>query len=364
MNILAEFHHADLWWSLQLLADRLGATLYRPYGMEWYDQGYFKLYGNLRAKDPERWIAKQYLEDTLFDHETLRAYWEDISGVHDSTLGPWNNRIKIGRETYNGCEDYPTFNTLTLEQAKNTQIDIVICSVHENEPYFAKLKEFYPNAKFIRQVGNDLDTLIDEILYPNLLSSATQPYNAFKGPNKVIYRQEWNMNLFQYEEPKNFKNLWSFQGDMEQFEDTWDIWTDFKHKLREFDFKNYGVCAEQGKIYPKKELVKKMLEATFIFQSKGPWEGYGHIIHNALCLGRPMIIKFSDYQGKLAEPLLIKDQTYLDMEDPDIIEKIRYFSDPEEMKLMSARCRQVFQDNVNFDREFEERIKPFFENLV
>ena len=346
MNILCDFHHADLWWAMQLLADRLGATLYRPYGMDWYDQGYFKLYGNLNAKDPERWIAKQYLVDTLF---------EIIPHRHQGQM--------LGRETYDNCQDYPLFNTLTLENAKNTQIDIVICSVHENEPYFSKLKEFYPNAKFVRQVGNDLDTLVDESLYPNLLSSAIQPYHAFKGPNKVIYRQEWDINLFTPEEPTHFNNIYSFQGNLEHFEETWDLWNNLKHQLRDYNFKSYGVGNEHGKIYPKKEYYKKMSEATFLVQSKGPWEGYGFVIHNAIWMGRPMITKFSDYQGKIAEPLLIKDETYLEMTDPDIIEKIRYFSEPERYKKMASRCRQVFQDNINFDREFLS-IKEFFEKLV
>lgn len=346
MNILADFHHADLWWSLQLLADRLGATLYRPYGMEWYDQGYYKLYGNLRAKDPERWIAKQYLVDTIFPLFT---------SFTTSSFG-------IGRETYNGCLDYPEFRLLTLEDAKNIQIDIVICSVHENEPYFAKLKEFWHNAKFVRQVGNDLDTLVDESLYPNLLSSATAPYNAFQG-HKILYRQEWDTTLFKPEDPQNFKNIWSFQGDMEQFEETFDFWTDLKHQLRDYDFKSYGVACENGKIYPKREYYQKMSEATFLVQSKGPWEGYGFVIHNAMWLGRPMIIKYSDYEGKLADPLLIKDETYLEMTDPDIVDKIRYFSDPVRFKTMSDKCRQMFSQVVDFEAEGKE-LKTFFENLV
>lgn len=326
-----------------MLTDRLGnSILYRPYGIEWFDQGYFKLYGNLRAKDPERWIAKQYLVDTIFQETPF---------------------IGIGRETYNGCKDYPEFNLLTLDQMKygDTDIDIIICSVNENEPYFAKLKEFYPNAKFIRQVGNDLDTNIDESLYPNLLASAVSPYDAFKG-HKVLYRQEWDLNLFKPELPTNFKNIWSFQNDIEQFEDTWAFWTDLKHKLRDFDFKSYGVGNEQGKIYPKRELYKKMSESTFGFQSKGPWEGYGFTIHNSMWLGRPMIIKFSDYQGRIAEPLLLKDETYLEMDD-ELPNKIRSLSEDDIIR-MSEKCMQVFNENVNFEQEWSEKLKPFFENLI
>lgn len=313
--------------------------------MSWYDEGYFKLYGDLRRKDPDRWIAKQYLIDTLFDFDLYR-----------------DSPVKIGRETYNNCPDYPLFNTLTLDQARKTQIDIVICTVHENESYFARLKELYPNAKFIRQVGNDLDTLINEDLYPNLLASAQAPYNIFN-KHKVLYRQEFDLKLFQPSYPKELNNLWSFQNDIEQFEDTWTLWTDLKHKMRDYTFKSYGVGCEQGKIYPKRQYVNVMQDATFLFQSKGPWEGYGHVIHNAMCLGKPMIIRFSDYGGKMAESLLIKDQTYIDMDDPDLVSKIRYYSDPERYIQMANKCMQVFNETVDFDREFVT-IKKFFDELI
>lgn len=331
-----------MWWSLQLLVDRLGGTLYRPVSMEWFDEGYYKLYGNLKAKDPDRWIAKQYLVDTIF--------------TKDYSHG-------IGRETYNGCLNYPKFNLMHFDDNFYTDIniDIVICSVHENEPYFAKLKEFYPNAKFIRQVGNDLDTLVDESLYPNLLASATAPYNAFKG-HKILYRQEWDTTLFEPEDPINFNNIWSFQGDLEQFEDTWEFWNKLKHELPGYSFKAYGVGNDYGKIYPKRGYYKKMSEATFLVQSKGPWEGYGFVIHNAMWLGRPMIIKYSDYAGKLAEPLLIKDETYLEMTDPDIVEKIRYYSDPIRFKTMSDKCRQMFNEVVDFEKE-GKLLEDFFANL-
>src|SRR5258708_10066122 len=139
ITILADFHHADLWWSLQLLADRLGATLYRPRGMAFYDEGYYKLYGDLSKKDPQRYIAKKYLQDSIFDF------------TNDTTTRG------IGEETYHGDKDYPIFNFLNPMSLGRMPMDIIICSVNENEEPFMRLKKFYPNAKFIRQVGNDLD---------------------------------------------------------------------------------------------------------------------------------------------------------------------------------------------------------------
>lgn len=309
--------------------------------MEWYDQGYYKIYGDLRRKDPYRYLAQQYLVDTIYNYD---------------------GHTGIGRETYAGCVDYPHFNLLTLEQIKTTPIDIVICSVNENEPYFAKVKEFWPNAKFIRQVGNDLDTNINASLYPNLLASAKSPFDVFEG-HKILYRQEFDLKLFEYRKVCFTNNIYSFQNDIEGFEDTWACWTDLKHKLPDFNFRSYGVGCEDGKIYPKRAYAEKMRKASFILQSKGPWEGYGHTIHNAICLGRPMIIKFSDYAGKLAEPLLIRNETYLEMDDPELSETIKFYSQSLRLKKMSKRCHERFEEIVNFDKEFIE-IKEFFDNLV
>lgn len=337
INVLADRHHSDLWWSLHLLVEkRLGGKLYVPVGMNWFDEGYYHLYGDLRKRDPFRWLAKEYLEDTIY-----------------------GNKFE---ESKKGCTDYPLARPLTLDEFKDTPIDIIICSVNENEPYFAKLKEFKPDAKFIRQAGNELDTNINNELYPNLMSSAKSPYNSFDG-NKILYRQEFDLNLFKYSPPKFFNNFYSFQNDMKQFEDTWDLWLNLKHNLDDFNFKSYGVANDDGKIFPKREYIKKMQETSFVYQSKGPWEGYGHVIHNSICMGRPMVIRESDYAKRIAEPLLIDKETCLFIDD-DLIEKIRRASQPDELKRMSEKCRDKFNEIVNFDNEFETIIKPFFNNLI
>lgn len=343
MNILADFHHADLWWAIQLLANRLGATIFRPYGMDWYDQGYYKLYGDLRRKDPYRYLAKQYLVDTIY------RYF---------------NGTGVGRETKAGCLDYPQFNLLTLEEAKSTQIDIVLCSVNENEPFFYKLKEFFPVAKFVRHAGNDLDTNVNSEMYQNLLSSALAPYNAFNG-HKIIWREEFDLTLFKFRPITNFNNIYTFQGDLGGNEDAWELWTKLKHSLEDFNFKAYGVGNEDGKIYPKRQFVEGMLNASFVFQSKGPWEGYGHVIHNAVCLGRPPIVYKKDYADKLVGCLLKDELTclFIDSDFEKMIDKIRYWSHPKNLWFLSQNACGVFKKEVNFDTEFVE-VKKFFEELV
>lgn len=324
-----------------MLTKRLGGKLYRPYGVQWFDQGYFKLYEHPRKKYPARWLAKQYLEDTIYD---------------------FDGETGISLETERGDLDYPRLNLLTLEKAKETPIDVVICTVHENEKYFAKLKEFYPNAKFIRQVGNQLDVTIDDTLYPNLLASALAPYNLFK-KHKVIYRQEFDLNLFKYRPINNFNNIYSFQNDLEEDEEAWNIWLGLRHKMRNYNFKSYGVGNVDGKIFKKRDLVERMLDSTFIFQRKFA-EGYGHVLANCLCLGRIPIINRETYEkGQLFSDILIDEETCLFLEDTveKTIEKI--LRNTHRTSVIGNNARKLFQETVSFDRDFID-IKHFFENLI
>lgn len=309
--------------------------------MEWYTEGYFRMYGDLRRQDPYRYLAKQYLVDIFYDYDGNTA---------------------VGRETYGGCVDFPRFNLLTLDQAKEADIDIVICSLKENEAHFAKLKEFYPNAKFVRQIGNQLDMNPDDELYPNLLASANEPYGIYK-KHKVLYRQEFDMNLFKTRPITNFNHIYSFQNAIEEDERAWRSWIDFKHLLPDHIFKAYGVGNDTGRIYSKREFIEAMLNACFIFQQK-PSDGFSHIVHNALALGRIMVLNKDVYGNNICAPLLEDGVTCLFLEDTaeKTADKIKSCSNAD-IKRMGENARRRFLEVVNFDLEFDKEIKPFFDNL-
>lgn len=343
MNVLSDFHHADLWWSLSILFEkRLKYKLWRPYGMEWYDNKYYRIYGDLRKKDPYRWLAKQYLVDTIYDYDP-------------------STKTGVGLEKFHGCIDYPKFNLLTFEEAKHIPLDIIICSVHENEEYFARLIDFHPNALFIRQVGNQSDPIVNHILYPNLMCSAIKPYNDYKGSNKILYRQEFDMELFKYQKPVFFNNIYNFQGDLGGNEITWDLWLRLAHNLRDYKFKSHGIGNENGIIRPKREFIKTMLESSFIFHVKENGDGFGHIFHNAMCLGRILITRKKDYMGQMSEPFL--DLCISIDEVSDLENVIRQYSNPDVYIRISEEMRNRFNNLVNFDNEFNTIIKPFIENL-
>lgn len=95
-------------------------------------------------------------------------------------------------------------------------------------------------------------------------------------------------------------------------------------------------------------------------------DGYGHILHNAAAVGKPVIIRRSDYSGKLGEKLLINGETCIEIDNltpEEIVEKILYYSEPERYMDMTRNVYWNFQKVVDFDRE-EKDIRKFIENLI
>ena len=346
INWLADWHHSDLSWALHLYAKRLGAKLWRPYLMPWYDKGYYRLYGHLGMPDPYRFIAEQYLEKFIYNYDP-------------------QTQTGIGTEARKGCQDYPLFNLLTLEQAKETPLDIIICSVRENEPYFRRFRnEFHPKAKLVRVSGNQLEES-DESLYPNFMGSANCSFEMSKAPHKVLFHQEFDMNLCKPQLPRYTHNVYSFMNNLvaDQGEESVAVglWHEMEHNLPEFNFRSYGGRCEYGRIYPKRALISKMLQSSFMFQIKY-LDGYGHILANSMALGRPVITKRECYKGKLLEKLLVDGKSCIYIDEG--YERIREFANIDKLREMSKFTSDRFRELVNFDREWDEILLPFFNNLI
>lgn len=337
MKVLADFHHDSLWWSLHLvLVRRFGWELYRPIGMDWYDQGYYRLYGHLRMPDPYRWIAELYLSRSLYNYDPATG-------------------TAIGVEARKGCVDYPVFHVKTLAEAKDTDWDFIFCTVRENEPYFKRFRDEYaPRAKLVRVSGNQYDE-IDAEAYPNAMISAISTFRMCRSPNKVLYHQEFDLDLFKYEPPRHTHNIYAFMNDLgEDYREgeATAVWYQHEHDLPEFTFRSYGGRCEYGRIYPKRALVAKMLQASFIWHLK--WiDGYGHILFNAACLGRPVLTHSACYKDKIGEPLLVPGETCLWMDDPDFYSNLRRAARMDRLRRMSEAMRRRFLEVVDFTRDAE-----------
>ena len=322
MKVLVNRHHADLHWSFQLLADRLGWTLYIPFGMEWFEEGYFKMHEHPDKREPARYMAKWFLVDDIF-----------------------GNRAK---HTMKGCRDYPILRPLPLD--RDVKLDIIICTNRENEKPFRKYRdELQPQAKLVRQVGNRHDV----VGYDNAMFSDLESFNENDIPHKILYHQEFDLNLFTYKPPVYLYNIYAFQHNLEKYEPAEELWKAHQRQFPLYNFQFYGKGNDGGYIYSKRDYVAKMREALFIWMVKD-WDGYSHIVHNAMALGRPMIVRRSDIKGKIFEPLL-DNKTCIFIDE---IERIAVVS----LDKMSRACVKRFNEHVNFNEE-AIKLKEFFENL-
>lgn len=343
MNVFCDLHHGGLFESLRLLFEkRLGWNLYRPIGMDWYTSGYWKIadpYGG--AID----TAKQYLdlEGKVWNPYTcLNADYTLSDGIY---------------HVYDPVHEVHQ-QAITLSQFKEMPIDIVISSIPAHDESFAELiKQFKPKAKHIAQIGNIYqDTNVQNVM------CSTMWDNKANDKHIVFYHQEFDLNVFFYQKPKPSKEIKSFINCLPE-KDTFEL---LKVYLREFNFKAYGASCPDGTITGIKNIAKEMQSALFGYHVKPGGDGFGHIIHNWFACGRPVIVRGNYYCDKLAGRLLLDARTCIDLDKSDFngnLNKIRYWSLPENHEEMCQEAYRQFKNVVDFDSEFDE-IKRFLETII
>lgn len=353
VRVFADLHHTALFYSLQLLFEnRLGWELYRPAGMEWYDQGYWELYPNL-----PRVTADQYLT-------TNQCFPRDVHGF----LLP--ERMKLNANARYDDEDgiyyiedpstKKVHRGITLEKFADTEFNIIISSVPSHIPRFNKLiNDFQPKARHIFQVGNAWG---HQAGVKNILSS-TAPFPVPRGVHACFYHQEFDTNIFKYIPPTNHKKVRSYIHYMRGM----NVYQQYKNTLtpQGWDFFTFGAGME-GDLCYMGDIAKEMNEMGWNWVWKPEGDGYGHSIHNAYACGRPAIINGNHYRGKLAENLLQDQHTCLDISRYNVHEAcqlLEKFSKPEHHIRMCENAHQRFKQVCDFDIEFEQKIKPFLENL-
>ena len=252
MNILIDYHHGALFRSLiKTLHERLGHNLFCPAGSDWGEINLYK--------------CAHYNEETFKQMTTA-----------------WIN-----------FDQFPEFKPvipLSYKEYKNTHIDFHLSTLWDNLHIYKKIAE-EKNSKVGFHVGNNFATCqVNQA--ENVISSAWPSYICGTSPNKVFCRQEFDTNLYKQTKPKNIKSIGCFKNFMGMFCTHFnevDLWEDFKKALPDFDFKAYGGGNPDGIISDREEIMsKKMSEFGFIYHNKDD-EGYGHVLHNAFALGKPVI---------------------------------------------------------------------------
>jgi hypothetical protein len=345
MNVFADLHHGDLYHSLRMLFEwRLGGTLYRPIGFDWWKKGFWKYNEDMQ-------VVKQYLRIPE-NAEKGRKYIAVTDPNHDEV-----------------------YKSLTFEQFLKTDIDIVIASVRQHEePYHRLIAEHKPKAKLIRQAGNIHD-IIDPNICRNIMAACCLD-SVPKDVNLVVYHGEFDLDVFKYVRPSPLRcnllhphrNCMSIKNFMNCLPDSRDfyLWPRYRAELSDYDWKMFGILGEDGIIGTVNEIAREMQSSTFIWHIKHGGDGYGYVIHNAFASGRPLITRAAHYKNCLAEPLLEDGVTCIDLDKrsfEDNIRMIREFSRLDKHKKMCENVRARFEKIVNFDKEFKY-IKKFLRHLV
>lgn len=348
MNIFADYHHGDLYYGFHLLFEnRLGHKLFRPIGMDWFHEGYWKIGDSY--PDPHD-TAMQYLSTEGYTGEfpaNMEYYVEDDIYY-----------------TYQRPQDF-YHKAITLETFKKMDFDVVISSIPPHDEAYAKmLKKYQPQAKHICHVGNTSQ----KSSCKNIMSSIHPgSFLVLSYQNVVFCRQEFDINVFKYvpfdysEEKRKIISILHYMQSL-------PLMQEFKKKLIEHQFESYGCDMPLGDIHTKKEMALKMREAFFgwFIRAHGFGDGYsGHTFLNWCASGRPLIVRLSDNRRYPISPILKPDINCIDISDVPIeeaVRKIREFSNPDTHRVMCEQMFNTFKNEVNFDRD-AEKVKAFLEVL-
>lgn len=336
MRVLVDFHHSSLLRSLVMLfQDRLNMDVYRPIGMEWFDQGYW-------AINDKKDTAAQFLS---WDSQPLDNT-PPLNSVHGWSMNNgWGVVFDPGNtSTHRAC---------TLDFFKDNKFDYIVASIPAHVPIFERLiAEYQPEAKLIVQMGNNWN--IDQYVGKNVLASI-QPQLS-PGVNAIFYHQEFDTSLFKPRVTHQTGLIHSYVNVLGNTGMGLQDFRELERILPEFRFRSYGGQNRDGNMNGPLELANSMCEAEFILHSKPGGDGYGHIIHNAFAVGRPVITRSSQYRNQLASQLLVPG-CFIDLDDgrektAKRIKELHQNSD--ELFRLGKKASDRFKAVVDFAKEAEE----------
>lgn len=340
VRVLTDFHHSSLLRATNMLfGDRLGMDVYRPIGMEWFDEGFW-------AINDQRDTAEQFLRMESQPIDETPALNELASAARRAER--FNIYDPGNSTTHRAC---------TLDFFKHMQFDYVIASIPAHVALFERLiAKYQPAAKLIVQIGNEWP----ESLFAghNVLASIRP--RAFSRTNAMFYHQEFDTEIFRPTPVPNNKTVYSFINILQNMALAWSDFQNLEMFLQRragFVFKSFGGQCRDGNMNGPVELADKMREASMIFHVKEGGDGFGHIIYNAYAVGRPIITRSHHYAGRLAEELLVPG-TFIDLDKLNLSDAInmidRISQNPDELIRMGAAASARFREVVDYGKESEE----------
>jgi hypothetical protein len=346
MRLLSDYHHSDLWESMELLfEDRFGWELFVPYEMEWYDSGVW----NFERQALGDAVAKQYLVGVWPDAKDQGDHFTVDDATHPG-------RIRKG---------------VTLEQARSQRWDVVLSSLPDNDTGLYQLSQD-TGAKFGVQIGNQAQYSNWNLADFGLVSS-NLPFDPPK-PH-VIYRQEFRLTDFRYEwPPEESKSVASFIQCFPENHGFYNEFLTYARDLPEFDWKVYGAYGTHrvdefacGNLPNTPAVAEAMRRTRIAWHSKWWSDGYGHVIHNLFATGKPVVGYADYYADKLAGPLWMDGVTCLDLSKhfPDeVVAWLRRLRDDDDFHhQISDASAARFREVVNFDDD-AEKVKTLLESVL
>jgi hypothetical protein len=322
-KVFADWHHPALWESLRILfEDRFGWQLYSPIGPEWKSHGFIFTHDD--------WTADDYL--TFPDAKLAGDHWERVEPEYP------DHRRKL----------------VTWQQANAMRWDYVLASVALHQDSFAGLSDKW-GARLIHQIGNARYQIDRRSQVLTLASVALPRHLKPRGPC-VVYHQEFDRKVFSHTPIGNPERVSSFMLRMNRSSCEWQWMADAKG-VKWSSWGGEDPRAE-GYLVPMSRVADEMRRSGWVWHDKKIGDGYGHVLHNAAAMGRPLIGHASHYTGRLGEPLWRDLETCIDLDKHKPVEALRLFraigNDPEWHAEMSANLAAEFAKRVNFDAEAEQ----------
>lgn len=346
MRVLADLHHADLAESLELVfTDRFGWDLYFPIGMKWYDEWYWSFE---RAFHGDA-VARQYLQGVWPDATDFGTHWQQADATHPG-------RVRKG---------------VTLEQAREQEWDLVICTLTHNERGFSRFAREV-GATYGIQVGNvgQIANVETEGAGWNdtrfvMASTTLNDYGGYPVSVPVpyvIYRQEFSLTDFRPEYPSEPASVASFIQCFPENRDYYDDFLSIARDTPDLDWKVYGAYGSapsdefaQGNLSSTPLVAEAMRRTRIAWHAKWWSDGYGHVIHNLFATGTPVVGPLGYYADKLAGPLIVHGETAFDiakMSYPGTQALLRQLRDDEDFYLeVSTNAAHRFAEVVDFDED-------------
>jgi hypothetical protein len=329
-----------------LFEDRLDMELYRPIGMEWFDEGFWGI--NRDIKTAEQFLGLHQGYYPADGTPRLNVIMKDVYRIGEDSDFERADTVFVvepGRVSYHKAARLRFF--------KENKFDYVVASIPEHVPIFQELiRRYNPQAKLIIQMGNNWN--ID--LFPSLpvLASIAPQLTA---ANAFYYHQEFDLEIFKPSPVPTEKKIYSFVNVLKNLRQGALDYDGMRRVLNDFEWKSFGGQNADGSTEGPLETAQRMSEAMFIFHSKDGGDGFGHVIHNAYAIGRPVIIRSSQYRGQLAEQLFAPG-TFIDMDQysrgeiKNMVRRLSY--DPEKLNEMGQKAAEQFRQVVNYKKESEE----------